>query len=134
MHDEIAWAIRHVLASPARLRFLLGDRAAIPIPLFRFLRRVVPHASVELDGIASLARSIPDARLREQALASIHAKAYHVAGGCILATFLPPAEARRYVEIVAPLESIYDYLDNLCDRHPEVSVNAYPVLHRAIAD
>jgi tetraprenyl-beta-curcumene synthase len=134
MHDEISWAVRHVLASTARLRFLFGDGGAIPIPLLRFLRRVVPHASIELDGIASLAASIPDERLRSQALASVRAKAYHVAGGCILATFLPPAAARRYVEIVAPLESIYDYLDNLCDRHPDVPVDAYPVLHQAIAD
>ncbi len=134
MHDEIAWAVRHVLASPARLRFLLGDGVAIPLPLLRFLRRIVPHASLELEGIAALARSIPDRRLRDQALGSIDTKAYHVAGGCILATFLPTAAARRYVEIVAPLESIYDYLDNLCDRHPDVPVEAYPVLHQAIAD
>jgi tetraprenyl-beta-curcumene synthase len=134
MHDEITWAVRHVLASPARLRFLLGNGFAIPIPLLRFLRRVVPHASLELEGIAALARSIPDARLRGEALGSINAKAYHVAGGCILATFLPPEAARRYVEIVAPLESIYDYLDNLCDRHPDVPVEAYPVLHQAVAD
>ena len=134
MHDEIAWAVRHVLSSPARLRFLLGDRGAIPVPLIRFLRGVVPQASTELDGIAALAASIPDAQLQTQALASIRAKAYHVAGGCILATFLTPDSARRYVEIVAPLESIYDYLDNLCDRHPDVPVDAYPVLHQAIAD
>ncbi|MGA8535634.1 MAG: DUF2600 family protein [Candidatus Tumulicola sp.] len=134
MHDEIAWAVHHVLSSPARLRFLLGDRLLIPIPLFRFLRRIVPHAASELEGIAALARSIPDASLRDQALGSIGAKSYHVAGGCILATFLPPQTARTYVEIVAPLESIYDYLDNLCDRHPDVPVEAYPVLHRAIAD
>ncbi len=134
MHDEIAWAVRHVLASPARLRFLFGDGGAIPIPLLRFLRRVVPHASVELDGITALAESIPDERLRAQALASVRAKAYHVAGGCILATFLPAETARTYVEVVAPLESIYDYLDNLCDRHPDVPVEAYPVLHQAIAD
>jgi len=126
--------VRHVLASPERLRFLFGDGASIPIPLARFLRHVVPHASVELSGIAALARSIPDQRLRDEALSSINGKAYHVAGGCILATFLPPSEARRYVEIVAPLESIYDYLDNLCDRHPDVPVEAYPVLHQAIAD
>ncbi len=134
MHDEITWAVRHVLASPARLRFLLGDGAAIPIPLLRFLRRIVPHASLELEGISSLARSIPDPRLRDEALGSIDTKAYHVAGACILATFLPPPASRRYVEIVAPLESIYDYLDNLCDRHPDVPVEAYPVLHQAIAD
>ncbi|MBV8489780.1 MAG: DUF2600 family protein, partial [Candidatus Eremiobacteraeota bacterium] len=134
MHEEIAWAVRHVLASPARLRFLLGDGCSIPIPLYRFLRRVVPDASAELDGIAARATAIPDARLRTEALASIESKAYHVAGGCILATFLPDEAAKRYVEIVAPLESVYDYLDNLCDRHPDVPVEAYPVLHQAIAD
>jgi tetraprenyl-beta-curcumene synthase len=134
MHDEIRWAVRHVLASPARLRFLAGNGFRIPIPLLRFLRRIVPHASLELEGIRALALSIPDERLREQALGSIDGKAYHVAGGCILATFLPQRAARQYVEIIAPLESIYDYLDNLCDRHPDVDVAAYPILHRAIAD
>lgn len=134
MHAEIAWAVRHVLASPARLRFLLRDGASLPLPMWRFLRRIVPLAAGELDAIRSSAFAIPDPELRSQALASIHAKAYHVAGACILATFLPPAAARDYVAIVAPLESIYDYLDNLCDRHPEVSAQAYPVLHQAIAD
>jgi tetraprenyl-beta-curcumene synthase len=47
---------------------------------------------------------------------------------------LPPEQARRYIEIVAPLETIYDYLDNLCDRHPDVDRAAYPVLHEALAD
>jgi tetraprenyl-beta-curcumene synthase len=134
MHDEIAWAVRHVLANPARLRYLLGEGGSLPLPLLRFLRRIVPLASAELDAIAASARRIPDSQLRAQALASIEGKAYHVAGGCILATFLAPPEARAYVAVVAPLESIYDYLDNLCDRHPDVSVRAYPVLHQAIAD
>ena len=134
MHDEIAWAVRHVLGSPARLRYLAGDGFSMPLPLLRFLRSIVPLASDQLDGIRASARSIPDERLRAQALASIDGKAYHVAGGCILATFLPREAARAYVEIVAPLESIYDYLDNLCDRHPDVPIEAYPVLHQAIAD
>jgi tetraprenyl-beta-curcumene synthase len=134
MHAEIAWAVRHVLGSRARLRFLLADGIRTPQALIRFLRRVVPHAALELEGIRSLALSIPDETLQRQALASIDGKAYHVAGACILATFLPERAARAYVELVAPLESIYDYLDNLCDRHPHVSIEAYPVLHQAIAD
>lgn len=134
MRDEIAWAVRHVLASPARLRFLLDDGPSTPAYIVRFLRNIVPHARLELDGIHCLAQSIPDGALRAQALASIEAKAYHVAGGCVLATFLPRSQARAYVELVAPLESIYDYLDNLCDRHPGVPETAYPVLHQAIAD
>jgi tetraprenyl-beta-curcumene synthase len=80
------------------------------------------------------AEQIPDEALRREALASVDGKAYHVAGACILATFLEPQSARKYIAVVAPLESIYDYLDNLCDRHPNVSIEAYPVLHQAIAD
>lgn len=134
MREEIAWAVRHVLASPARLRFLFDDGPSTPANIVSFLRNIVPHARLELDGIRSLARSIPDDALRVEALASIESKAYHVAGGCVLATFLSRTKARAYVEIVAPLESIYDYLDNLCDRHPSVPQAAYPVLHQAIAD
>jgi tetraprenyl-beta-curcumene synthase len=134
MRDEIAWAVRHVLSSPARLGMLLRDGPSTPVHIVRFLRWIVPHARLELEGIAAVARSIRDDALREEALSSIASKAYHVAGGCVLATFLPPAKARAYVELVAPLESIYDYLDNLCDRHPHVPVQAYPVLHQAIAD
>ena len=77
---------------------------------------------------------IADPLLRRQALDSIRAKSYHAAGAAILAAFLPTAQATRYVDIVVPLESIYDYLDNLCDRHPAVPAAAYPVLHGAIAD
>jgi tetraprenyl-beta-curcumene synthase len=134
VRDEIAWAVRHVLSSPERLRFLLRDGFATPFGVLRFLRRIVPHARLELTGIESVALSIGDDALRSEALESIETKAYHVAGGCVLATFLPESAARAYVELVAPLESIYDYLDNLCDRHPDVSTDAYPVLHQAIAD
>lgn len=134
MRDEIAWAVRHVLLSRTRLRFLTADGPSTPANIVCFLRRIVPQARLELEGIRSLAGSIRDDALREEALASIAAKAYHVAGGCILATFLPRPKARAYVELIAPLESIYDYLDNLCDRHPDVPVEAYPVLHQAIAD
>jgi tetraprenyl-beta-curcumene synthase len=132
--DDIRFAVAQVLASPSRLAFLFGDGPAVPAHLMRFIGRVVPLASRELARIRALAEAIPDAELRHEALASIEGKSYHVAGACILATFLPPPAARHYVEIVTPLETIYDYLDNLCDRHPNVPPDAYPVLHRAIAD
>lgn len=134
MFDDIAFAVRHVLTSPVRLRFLLSDGIDVPIHLTRFVRTIVPRASQRLEAIRARAQTIPDAHLRREALASIEGKAYHVAGAAILATFLPEAAADTYIEIVSPLESIYDYLDNLCDRHPDVSIEAYPVLHQAIAD
>ncbi len=45
-------------------------------------------------------------------LFGLRSKAYHVAGACILATFLPSGAREHYVEIVAPLETIYDFLDS----------------------
>ena len=133
MFGDIAFALRRVAGSPARLRALVVD-PLLPFDLVRFLLRVVPVAASELEAIRAGAERIPDERLRVEALASIEGKAFHVAGAAILATFLDPALARRYIEIVTPLETIYDYLDNLCDRHPEITADAYPVLHLAIAD
>ncbi len=95
---------------------------------------MLPHADRALAAIRLRAQTIPSDALREQALASIDGKAYHVQGGCILATFMPRAKARRYVDIVASLETIYDYLDNLCDRLPGVPGRAYATLHGALID
>jgi tetraprenyl-beta-curcumene synthase len=134
MFDEILWAVKHVMRSPVRLRFLFSDGGQTFWNLIRFMRHVVPRAGRELREIQALAARIPDGRLRHEAQASATRKGYHVLGGCVLATFLPRAAAEHYIEIIAPLESIYDYLDNLCDRHPEVDPQAYPVLHQAIAD
>lgn len=134
LHSEIGWAVRHVLGSPARMRFLLAGGPRGALAMARFLRTIVPLASQALAGIEQAAAQIPDPQLRDEALTSVRNKAYHVAGGCILATFLPPKAAKLYVDIIAPLETIYDYLDNLCDRHPNVDPQAFPVLHWALAD
>ena len=133
MFRDIAFALRTVATTPERLKALFSS-ITTPLDIARFLTEVVPYASELLDGIRVKAESIPDPQLREEALASIDAKAFHVAGACIHATFLPPDAAQAFIEIVVPLETIYDYLDNLCDRHPIVDPHAYPVLHQAIAD
>ena len=134
MFSDIAPVLRLVVASPERLRFLLADGPKALLDIAAFLRNVTPLSAASLARVRERAATIPDPLLRNEALASIDGKAYHVAGAAILATFLPPEAARAYVDVVTPLESIYDYLDNLCDRHPEVEPSAYPVLHRAIAD
>jgi tetraprenyl-beta-curcumene synthase len=134
VRGEIAWAVGHVLTSPRRLRYLLSGGVPDVAALGAFLVSVVPRARAELREIRQRAETIEDPLLRRQALDSISAKSYHAAGAAILAAFLPGERAERYVDIVVPLESIYDYLDNLCDRHPAVPARAYPVLHGAIAD
>lgn len=134
MFADIAFALRSVLRTPERLRALVTEDPLLPLDLVRFLLRVVPVAAKTLEAVRAQAELIPDEQLRREALASVDNKAFHVAGASILATFLPAHMARRYVEIVTPLETIYDYLDNLCDRHPGVRPDAYPILHLAIAD
>jgi tetraprenyl-beta-curcumene synthase len=133
LHD-VRIVVTTVLRSPDRFARLirLGPRGLASMA--RFLIRVVPRASRALEGIRERANAIPAPALREQALASIDGKAFHVQGGCILATFLPAADATRFVRIVASLETIYDYLDNLCDRLPGVSQQAFATLHDALLD
>jgi tetraprenyl-beta-curcumene synthase len=136
--DPIRRDVRSTLADvfrrPTRLRQLLALGPRGWLDTARFVGGVIPRASRELAAIRARAATIPDPALREQALASIDHKAYHVQGGAILATFLPPRAARRHIAAVAALETIYDYLDNLCDRLPGVTQQAYATLHEALLD
>lgn len=104
------------------------------LELRRFLVNVVPLARSALRRLEHLAERIPDSELRAQAQYGLRSKAYHVAGACILATLLPSGAREHYVEIVAPLEAIYDFLDGLCDRHPQTTPDAFRQLHFALAD
>lgn len=134
LRRDVNSVVGTVLRTPTRFARLmrLGPRGLVYMA--RFLATIVPRASRVLAIIRTRARGIPDAGLREQAIASITDKAFHVQGGSILATFLHGRAAQRYVEIIAPLETIYDYLDNLCDRLPDVPYGAYPTLHKALLD
>ena len=132
-HD-LRTTLATVFSSPTRLRRLIALGPFGWYATWRFVRAIIPLADVELRAIRRRAAQIPDGALREQALASIDGKAYHVEGGSILATFMPGERAREYVRIVAALETIYDYLDNLCDRLPGVTQRAYATLHEALAD
>jgi tetraprenyl-beta-curcumene synthase len=120
--------------TPTRVRRLIAFGPTGWAWIVRYLLVIVPFASKRLAEIRADAATIPDPALREQALASIDGKAYHVQGGAILATFLRATAARDYINIIAPLETIYDYLDNLCDRLDGVPERAYATLHDALLD
>jgi tetraprenyl-beta-curcumene synthase len=134
LRRDLRRTLRVVFSRPSRVRRLiaLGPRGWLATA--RFLTRVVPLAGRELAAIRVRAERIPDAALREQALASIDGKAYHVQGGSILATFMRGETMRRYVATVAAIETIYDYLDNLCDRLPGVTQRGYATLHESLLD
>ncbi len=114
--------------------FLLRGGLDDALDLRRFLVHVVPLAHRAIARLQRLAERIPDSELRSQALSSLTAKAYHIAGASILATYLPSMAREHYIEIVAPLEAIYDFLDSLCDRHPETGPQAFRQLHEALFD
>ena len=132
--EEINWAFRRVLLGPQRLAFLARGGMDDALDLRRFFVHVVPLARAALARLERLAERIPDSELRAQAFSSLTSKAYHVAGACILATFLPSGAREHYVEVVAPLETIYDFLDCLCDRPPQTEPRAYRQLHEALVD
>jgi len=131
---DVPRTLARVFSRPSRIRRLIALGPRGWLATVRFVTAVIPRAGRELAAIRARAERIPDDALREQALASIDGKAYHVQGGCILATFMPAAAARRYVAIVAALETIYDYLDNLCDRLPGVTQQGYATLHESLID
>lgn len=132
--QDVRRTLAIVFSRPTRLRRLIALGPHGWFATARFVGGVIPRASRELAAIRARAATIPTPALREQALASIDGKAYHVQGGAILATFMPQTAARRYIAIVAALETIYDYLDNLCDRLPGVTQQAYASLHEALLD
>jgi tetraprenyl-beta-curcumene synthase len=134
LQSQIRWAVDRVLFSPQRLAFLARGGLDDALELRRFLVSVVPLARSALRRLEHVAERIPDKELRAQALFGLRSKAYHVAGACILATLLPSGAREHYVEIVAPLEAIYDFLDGLCDRHPLTTPGAFRQLHLALAD
>jgi tetraprenyl-beta-curcumene synthase len=134
LDNEVAWAVNRVLFSPRRLFFLARGGLDDLFELRRFLVNVMPLARAALGQLEHLAERIPDSQLRAQARTGLNAKAYHIAGACILGTLLPAAAREHYVAIVAPLEAIYDFLDCLCDRHPLTEPRAFRQLHLALDD
>lgn len=134
LQNEIRWAIHRTLFSPRRLAFLIGGGMDDMLELRRFLVHVVPLARRALGRLEHLAERIPDRELRGQAQFGLRAKSYHVAGACILATLLPVEAREHYIEIVAPLEAMYDFLDGLCDRHPLTTPQAFRQLHESLSD
>lgn len=83
----------------------------------RLLTRVLPLVERELDVWRAAARAIPDADLRAQALSSLERKKFHCVGGAVLALMAPDsARLRLLIRAIVAIQTISDYLDNLCDR------------------
>lgn len=99
----------------------------------RALRHIAPAVQEEMDRWERAAAAIDDPFLRQQALASQADKRFHASGGSVYALAAPGRE-RELVTFIVALQTLCDYLDNLCDRGPSDDLQAYRCLHQAMLD
>lgn len=96
----------------------------------RLLTSVLPRVEEELARWEARAAAIPDPELRRQALASQRLKRFHAQGGAAFA-LLAPAWTDQLVTAIVALQTISDYLDNLCDRSGPPVEEDFRQLHQA---
>ncbi|MGF7184341.1 tetraprenyl-beta-curcumene synthase [Desulfitispora alkaliphila] len=98
----------------------------------KFVKDVFPKVDNELDRWAQLGAACPDTVLADQAMASIRAKKFHCQGGSVYA--LHPQAHEEHVSFIVALQTISDYLDNLCDRVGFESEEGFRQLHNSFLD
>ncbi|MDQ6421851.1 tetraprenyl-beta-curcumene synthase family protein [Paenibacillus sp. LHD-117] len=118
-----------------RLTTLSGRRAPQgPIKLMhRVYKYVLPEVEAELGKLRELAERIPDDELRTQALNSMEDKKFHCQGGGVYAA--ANLEYRHVlIPLIVALQTISDYLDNLCDRSTSLDPEDFRLLHQSMLD
>lgn len=108
----------------------------IPSSLFlisKFVRTVFPLVNQELDYWQQYASANACPELAHQALTSIHHKKFHCQGGSIYCLY-NGVTTDEFVKLIVALQTISDYLDNLCDRAGIADEAAFRQLHLAMTD
>lgn len=105
-----------------------------PISLMkRVYKYILPEVRTELNRWREVAKSIPDKELRKQALDSMNTKQFHCEGGGVYAA--ANLEQRHIlIPLIVALQTISDYLDNLCDRSTSMDPNDFRLLHQSMLD
>lgn len=101
--------------------------------MHNFIYKTFPQVSAELLNWSRVAQHLPCPVLREQALLSITHKKFHCQGGSIYSLY-PGVNQSSFITLVVALQTISDYLDNLCDRAGIADEQAFRQLHLAMAD
>jgi len=113
------------------MTFLL-ERTKGRAVIISYLLRILPAVERELAIWRNRAQAIPDAELKRQALDSIDKKRFHCQGGSFYALY-PGAKTSQIISFVVALQTISDYLDNLCDRVSVANDGAFRRLHDALS-
>ncbi|MEW5786003.1 MAG: tetraprenyl-beta-curcumene synthase family protein [Bacillota bacterium] len=103
------------------------------ISIRRFLTGVLPLVSKELRRWQKQLDSCEDWALLRQAILSLRRKRFHVQGGSFFALY-QPLQQKNIVSLIVALQTISDYLDNLCDRGGIYDEAAFRCLHHALLD
>jgi tetraprenyl-beta-curcumene synthase len=113
---------------------LAGRSPRGPISLMRRVYKyILPEVRAELLLWREAANVIPDLELRKQALDSMNMKQFHCEGGGVYAA--ANLEQRHVlIPLIVALQTISDYLDNLCDRSTSLDPNDFRLLHQSMLD
>ncbi len=95
---------------------------------------IYPEVEKELKKWEELARRCPDQKLQLLAVKSLKLKKFHCQGGCVFAVWAPKPYRAPLISGIVALQTISDYLDNLCDRAGLYDGAAFAALHRAFLD
>jgi tetraprenyl-beta-curcumene synthase len=101
--------------------------------MYRVYKYVLPDVHAELDRWRAKAKEIPNGELRTQALASMESKQFHCEGGAVYAA--ADLDNRHVlIPLIVALQTISDYLDNLCDRSTSLDADDFRLLHQSMLD
>lgn len=103
------------------------------IRINRFVFRIRLLVDRELEHWRLIAGQAPDFALKDQAWRSLSLKSFHALGGNIFAARYPQGES-VLIPLITALQTISDYLDNLCDRMQLNDPVAFRQLHQAFLD
>jgi tetraprenyl-beta-curcumene synthase len=110
---------------------------AVPTDPFRLMYRVykyiLPDVSDQLARWREAAERIPDPELRSQAIASMTSKRFHCQGGAVYAA-ANLTQKNVLIPLIVALQTISDYLDNLCDRSTSLDPQDFRQLHQSMLD
>ncbi len=111
----------------------IREKAASTALVIKFVKNVFPLVNSELDSWKNYAERHGCPELSDQALASIRDKKFHCQGGSIYSLY-DEVSTPDFTRLVVALQTISDYLDNLCDRAGIADEQAFRQLHFAMTD
>lgn len=99
----------------------------------KYLSHVFPKVDKEIERWSREIKSFHSEELAYQAMSSIKNKKFHCQGGSIYSLY-PGCDVDNMVGLIVALQTISDYLDNLCDRTEVKEEKAFRQLHLAFIE